>query len=181
LIGHCRGWPALLIACVGLGAFTPARAADALAHASLAGVDSVSVRVFTHGKWPPAWPDAAHLEASVAVRLKETGVPVSDWTRDRGDTNAARLAVRIDVLRPPAHRNVAGVPFRCEVSLERRAKSRVLAPDPHGAGATSRFIVWTAHVVSFEAADAGPEELFETLDEEVDAFASDWLAAHAPK
>jgi hypothetical protein len=35
--------------------------------------------------------------------------------------------------------------------------------------------------VSFEAADAGPEELFETLDEEVDAFASDWLAAHAQK
>jgi hypothetical protein len=181
LIGHCRGWPALLTACVGLGAFTPARAADSLADTSLAGVDVVAVRVFTHGKWPPAWPDAAHLEASVAVRLKETGVPVLDSTRDRRDTNAARLAVRIDVVRPPAHGKVAGVPFRCEVSLERSATSRAVAPHSHGSGAKDRFTVWTAHDVSFEATDAGSEELYETLDQEIDAFASDWLAAHAPK
>jgi hypothetical protein len=67
------------------------------------------------------------------------------------------------------------------VSLERSANSRSPAPDSHGAGAKTRFTVWTAHEVSFEATDAGPEELFETLDQEVDAFASDWLAAHAPK
>jgi hypothetical protein len=35
--------------------------------------------------------------------------------------------------------------------------------------------------VAFESPDAGPEELFATLDEEVDAFASAWRAAHAPK
>jgi len=181
LIGHCRGWPALLMACVGLGAFTPARAADPLAHASLAGVDVVAVRVFTHGKWPTAWPDAVHLEARVALRLKESGVPVLDSTRNRRDTSAARLAVKIDVLRPPAHGKVTGLPFRCEMSLERSATSRGVVPHSQGSGAKDRSTVWSAHDESFESADAGPEELYETLDQEVDAFASDWLAAHAAK
>jgi hypothetical protein len=181
LIGHRRGWPALLIACAGLAAFTPARAGDAFARAFLAGVDVVTVRVFTRGKWPPTWPDAAHLEARVALRLKETGVPVVDWTHDRRDTSAARLAVKIEVMRQPAHGKVAGVPFCCEVSLERSTKSRAPAPNSHGAGAQGHLTVWAAHDSSFESTDAGPEELFETLDQEIDAFASDWLAAHAPK
>jgi len=181
LIGPHRGWAALAIACIGLGAAAPARAADADAHAALAGVNAVAVRAFTHGKWPRAWPNAAHLEAKVRLRLRETGVPVTDQVRKRSDAGTARLSVRIDVMRRAARDTIANVPFRCEVSVERGAEPGAAATTARGSGAKRRITVWSAHDVAFEAKEGGPEELFETLDEEVDAFASDWLSAHPRK
>jgi hypothetical protein len=161
-----------------LASFGTTRAALAATsqRASLAGVHGVVVQVVCRGQTPAEWPDSSALASRVTLRLRETGVAARSFGRGARTPGAPLLRARLDAIRPAARGDAPITSFSCDLELEQDV--RTLRRGPAGS-AVVRAVTWSAHQLALESPEAGREELFETLDEEVDAFARDWLAAQA--
>jgi hypothetical protein len=141
---------------------------------SLVGLRAIAVRVEYQGDIPAAWPDTAALASRLTLRLHESGVAVGSREQVARDPGAPLLLVRLDAIRPTAHGDQAITSFACDVQLEQDVR----LARPRAAGAIRRAVTWSEHQVALESPEAGREELFETLEEQIDAFAHDWLAMH---
>jgi hypothetical protein len=141
---------------------------------SLVGLRAITVRVEYRGDIPAAWPDTAALATRILLRLHESGVATGARAQVARGPGAPLLLVRLDAIRPTARGGQAITSFACDVQLEQDVR----LARPRSAGTALRAVTWSAHQVALESPEAGREELFETLEEQVDEFAHDWLAAH---